>query len=87
MNENNFDLISSYFKKNSSLYDTMKHQLENNQLVSFQTSQVVSASQSGDKVKATIQQINENGQLINKDYELEETSKGNDFNLIKASNE
>ena len=87
MNENNFDLISSYFKKNTSLYDTMKHQLENNQLVSFQTNQVISASQSGDKVKATIQQINENGQLINKDYELEETSKGNDFNLIKESNE
>ncbi|MEJ7543035.1 TcaA NTF2-like domain-containing protein, partial [Staphylococcus intermedius] len=49
-NQSNFDLISSYFKKNSSMYDKMKNSISNQQLVSLQSPQVLSASKSGDKI-------------------------------------
>lgn len=84
-NQSNFDLISSYFKKNSSMYDKMKNSISNQQLVSLQSPQVLSASKSGDKILTTVQHIDENGQYVNKEYELEQASSGNDFNLIKET--
>ena len=67
------------------MYDKMKNSISNQQLVSLQSPQVLSASKSGDKILTTVQHIDENGQYVNKEYELEQASSGNDFNLIKET--
>ena len=85
-NMNNFDFISSYFKKNSSIYKQMKNNFANHTTVSMLSPQVLSASRSGDKIKTTIQQIDNSGNFVNKDYELEIDSDNSNMQLTKVMN-
>lgn len=80
---NNFDFISSYFKKNSSIYKEMKNSFTTHSTVDINSPLVLSASRSGDKIKTTIQQIDSYGHYINKDYELEIDSDNSNMQLTK----
>ena len=83
-NMKNFNFISSYFKKNSSIYKQMKNNFANHTTVSMLSPQVLSASISGDKIKTTIQQIDNSGNFVNKDYELEIDSDNSNMQLTKG---
>ena len=84
---NDFDFISSYYKKNSSIYKQMKNNFLTQTKVSMISPQVLSASRSGDKIKTTIQQIDLTGNYVNKDYELEIDSDNSNMQLTKADDD
>ena len=70
-NMNDFNFISSYFKKNSSIYTSMKSNFQNRTNVTMISPQVLSVHRNGHTVRTTIQHIDHIGRNINKDYELE----------------
>lgn len=83
-NMNDFNFISSYFKKNSSIYKQMKNNFANRKSVSMIAPQVIRVSRNGDKVKTTIQEIDSSGNYVNKDYELEIDSDNSNMQLTKG---
>ena len=64
----------------------MKNNFANHTTVSMLSPQVLSASRSGDKIKTTIQQIDNSGNFVNKDYELEIDSDNSNMQLTKVMN-
>lgn len=82
-NMNDFNFISSYFKKNSSIYTSMKSNFQNRTNVTMISPQVLSVHRSGHTVRTTIQHIDHIGNYINKDYELEIDNDDSNMQLVK----
>ncbi|EHR94163.1 TcaA family protein [Staphylococcus epidermidis VCU123] len=82
-NMNDFNFISSYFKKNSSIYTSMKSNFQNRTNVTMIYPQVLSVHRNGHTVRTTIQHIDHIGNYINKDYELEIDNDDSNMQLVK----
>ena len=82
-NMNDFNFISSYFKKNSSIYTSMKSNFQNRTNVTMISPQVLSVHRNGHTVRTTIQHIDHIGNYINKDYELEIDNDDSNMQLVK----
>ena len=82
-NMNDFNFISSYFKKNSSIYTSMKSNFQNRTNVTMISPQVLSVHRKGHTVRTTIQHIDHIGNYINKDYELEIDNDDSNMQLVK----
>ncbi|MCJ1655710.1 hypothetical protein MT340_002935 [Staphylococcus sp. NRL 16/872] len=79
---NNFDLVSTFFKDNSDIYQKIKDNL--GATPGLTQPQILSASQKGNKIETKVQDLNNNGQYQTTDYELTENSDDGTLQFVKA---
>lgn len=82
--QSNFNFLSTYIKKDSSYYKDMEQDVKDHKYTRMQSPQVLSAEQDGDKVTTKVQYLDNTGQLVNDDYELE-TNKQDRLQLVKLN--
>lgn len=82
ISQENFNLVSTFLKNNSSIYKTLKNNL--NDSMEMTSPQIVSASQDGDTIKAKVLNLNHLGQYETTNYELTEDSDNDSYQLINS---
>lgn len=80
INQQNFEIISPFLKNKSDAYIDIKNHLSDSK--HFEFSQLLSATQSGDIIKAKVQQINQRGEIEYVTYEIEEDKDNGILQII-----
>ncbi|MDU6765127.1 MAG: hypothetical protein E6445_09170, partial [Staphylococcus sp.] len=80
INQQHFDIISPFLKNKSDAYIDIKNHLSDSK--HFEFSQLLSATQSGDIIKAKVQQINQREEIEYVTYEIEENKDNGILQII-----
>ena len=81
INQQNFDIVSPFLKNNSDAYLDIKNHLSDSKYFKF--SQLLSATQGGNIIKAKVQQINQRGEIEYVTYEIAEDRDNGTLQIMK----
>src|SRR5699024_10513519 len=84
-NQSDFTLISSYLKKGSDHYNSIKQDVKSNRLFYFQQPQITEIVKKDNTFYVTGQTIKEDGQYGEVEYQLKGSDKANDLKVVKYS--
>ncbi|EHJ08864.1 zinc ribbon domain-containing protein [Staphylococcus simiae] len=73
--EDNFNFISTYLKKDTTYYNSMKKNVSQGNTIAIKSPEVVDVEQDGKTIKTTLQLIDNSGQVVTNQYELEDNAQ------------
>ncbi|ANK39191.1 zinc-ribbon domain-containing protein [Staphylococcus equorum] len=83
--QSDFNLVSSYLKKDSEKYKDTKKDVKSNELFYLQQPQITDIVKEGNTFYVTGQTLKEDGQYGEVEYQLEGNDKANDLKVVKYS--
>lgn len=85
--QSNFNLVSSYLKKNTNNYKSIKNNVKENAIFYLPQPQITEIVRQGETYYITAQTVKENGQYGEVNYQLEGDDDASNLKVVKYSEE
>lgn len=83
---NNINLVQNYFDKSSESYKQLQENFSSNSINTLSSPTILSANQTGNKIKGKIQYLTSNGTYETENYEVKENSSDHDNETYQLIN-